>query len=364
MLPNTGCEYSLDVNGPPGHGQGVPIRDALLAIGIAIIWGMNFVVIDEGLAGVPPLLFAAIRFSVVVIPAVFLIRRPAVSWRVLATVGLCMSAGQFALLYTALAVGMPAGLASLVLQMQVVLTVLLAALRLHERPTARQIIGVAVGAAGLAVVASGRSAQTPVLGLLLTLGAALAWAGGNVASRRAGVASGLSMTVWAALFAPLPLFALSLLIDGPHQVGTALTHLTVGNLLSTAYTAYLSTLVGYGVWNTLLARHPAALVVPFTLLVPPVGMVTAWLVQGERPGPAEAAGALILLLGVGLTAFSRRAAPPPDELHDREDFVGGSPTESSRSLPVRLSRAPSGRSDGSARPPAVGGEYASGAGLT
>lgn len=321
----------------------MPIRDALLAIGIAVIWGMNFVVIDEGLAGVPPLLFAAIRFTVVVIPAVFLIRRPAVSWRVLATVGLCMSAGQFALLYTALAVGMPAGLASLVLQLQVLLTVLLAALRLHEKPSARQIFGVTVGAAGLAVVASGRSAQTPVLGLLLTVGAALAWASGNVASRRAGVASGLSMTVWAALFAPLPLFALSLLIDGPHQMGTALTHLTVGNLLSTAYTAYLATLVGYGIWNTLLATHPAALVVPFTLLVPPVGMVTAWLVQGERPGPAEAAGGLIILLGVAVTAFSHRAARAPVEPHDREGSVGVSPTESSRSRPASSAKVPPSR---------------------
>ena len=303
MLPNSGCEYLLDVNGLPGHGHGVPIRDALLATAVAVIWGMNFVVIDEGLAGVPPLLFVALRFAVVLLPAIFLVPRPAVPWRTLAQVGLFLSVGQFAFLYTALAAGMPAGLASLVLQTQVMLTVLLAALRLHERPTARQIVGVAVGAAGLAVVASGRSAETPVFGLLLTVAAALAWASGNVASRKAGVASGLSMTVWSALFAPLPLFALSLLVDGPHRVGTALTHLTVGNLLSTAYTAYLASLVGYGIWNTLLAKHRAALVVPFTLLVPPVGMLTAWVVQGERPGPAEAVGGLVLLLGVAVTAF-------------------------------------------------------------
>jgi O-acetylserine/cysteine efflux transporter len=333
MLPNSGCEYLLDVHGLPGHGQGVPIRDALLATAVAVIWGMNFVVIDEGLAGVPPLLFVAIRFTVVLLPAIFLVPRPAVPWRTLATVGLVMSVGQFAFLYTALAAGMPAGLASLVLQTQVMLTVLLAALRLHEKPTARQIVGVAVGAAGLAVVASGRSAETPVLGLLLTVAAALAWASGNVASRRAGVASGLSMTVWSALFAPLPLFALSLLIDGPHQVGTALTHLTVGNVLSTAYTAYLASLVGYGIWNTLLAKHAAALVVPFTLLVPPVGMLTAWIVQGERPGPAETVGGLVLLLGVAVTAFGR--APSP-EARDREGFVGESPTDSSRCLPTGI----------------------------
>jgi O-acetylserine/cysteine efflux transporter len=311
MLPNQGYKYSLDVNGLARQGRDVPIRDALLAITVSVIWGINFVVIDEGLAGVPPLLFVAIRFMAVVLPAVFLVPRPAVSWRTLATVGLFMSLGQFAFLYSALAAGMPAGLASLVLQTQVMITVLLAAVHLHEKPTARQAVGVVVGAAGLAVVASGRSASTPVLGLLLTLAAALTWATGNVASRRAGVASGLSMTVWSALFAPLPLFALSLLIDGPDRVGAALTHLTVGNLLSTAYTAYLASLVGYGIWNTLLARHPTARVVPFVLLVPPVGLLAAWIGQGERPGPAETIGGLILLAGVAVTAFGRRPATDP-----------------------------------------------------
>jgi O-acetylserine/cysteine efflux transporter len=285
----------------------VPIKDAVLAITVALIWGMNFVVIDEGLGDLPPLLFVALRFVVVLLPAVFLIPRPNVPWRTLATVGLFLCVGQFGLLYTALAIGMPAGLASLVLQAQVLFTVALAAARLHERPTARQVVGTVVGAFGLALVASGRSAETPLLGLLLTLAAAMSWAMGNIASRRAAVASGLSLTVWSAIFVPIPLFALALAVNGPGEVATALTHITLGNVLSTVYTAYLASLVGYGIWNSLLARHPAALVVPFTLLVPPVGLLTAWIVQGEEPGPAEAVGGLVLLVGVAITAISRSA---------------------------------------------------------
>ncbi len=298
------------MKGPVGHGQRVPLKDILLAIAVALIWGVNFTVIDEGLGDMPPLLFVAIRFVVVLFPAIFLIRRPDVPWRTLATVGLFLCAGQFGLLYTALAVGMPAGLASLVLQAQVLFTVALAALRLHERPTTRQMIGTVIGAFGLAIVASGRSAETPLLGLLLSLAAAMSWAMGNIACRRAAVASGLSMTVWAGLFVPIPLFALALVIDGPSEVGAALTHITLANVLSTAYTAYLASLVGYGIWNTLLARHPTALVVPFTLLVPPVGLLTAWIVQGEEPGRAEAIGGLALLVGVAVTAISRSAFSP------------------------------------------------------
>lgn len=320
----------------------MPVRDAALAVLVMVIWGMNFVVIDEGLAGVPPLLFLAIRFVVVLLPAIFLIRRPAVPWRTLATIGLMMSAGQFGLLYSALALGMPAGLASLVLQVQVMFTVLLAAVKLQERPTRRQSAGIAIGAGGLILVAFGRSDATPLIGLLLTIGAGFSWACGNVASRKAAVASGLSMTVWSALFVPLPLLALSVLIDGPAEIGRALTQLSPGNVASTAYTAYLATLVGYGIFNTLLARHQASLVAPFTLLVPPVGLLTASVVQHEAPGPLEITGSVIMLAGVAITAIrSARARtgnpsqqPPSSHVRGSSSLVAGHDTKSLVATPA------------------------------
>ncbi|MTD14372.1 EamA family transporter [Nakamurella sp. YIM 132087] len=282
------------------------LRDTLLAVLVALIWGANFVVIDEGLDGIPPLLFVAIRFVVVLIPAVFLVRRPQVPFRIIAAAGLLTCVGQFGLLYTALKLGMPAGIASLVLQAQVMFTVLFAALALRERPTVRQFIGITVGGIGLVLVGVGRSAGTPLLALMLTLAAAVAWASGNIVTRKAGVTSGLAFTVWTATVVPVPMFALSLVVDGPSTVWHALGNLGVGALLSTAYTAYLASLVGYGIWNSLLARYPAASVVPFTLLVPAVGMLTAWLVQDEVPEVVELIGGVVVLVGVAVTAFARR----------------------------------------------------------
>jgi len=308
----------------------VPPRHIALAVLVATIWGANFVVIDLGLGDLPPTLFVALRFVVVLLPAIFLVPRPQVPWRDVVLVGAFMSLGQFALLYTALAVGMPAGLASLVLQAQVGLTVVIAALALRERPSRPQVLGVVVGAAGLAVVAVGRAATTPALGLVLVVAAATSWAVGNVVARRAsgrarpstsaapprtGFGAGLSMTVWSALVVPLPLFALAVAVNGPDAVAQALTHLTVPAVLSTLYTAWLASLVGYGIWNTLLAHHPAAAVVPFTMLVPVVGLSTAWLVQGEAPNAWEAAGGGLLLLGVAVTTGvldpRRRNRPHP-----------------------------------------------------
>jgi len=302
----------------------LPPRDALLAVLVAVIWGANFVVIDAGLAGMPPLLFAALRFLVVIFPAVLLVPRPAARWQDVAVVGLLMSAAQFGLLYTSLHVGMPAGLASLVLQAQVLFTVLIARGVLGEHPTRRQLIGIALGATGLAVVAVGRSNATPLLGLLLTLSAALCWAAGNVASRRLGVASGLSMTVWSGTIVPIPLVALSLLLDGPHEIARALTHVPASAFWSTAYTAYLASLVGYTIWNSLLARHHAAAVVPFTLLVPPVGMVSAWLVRQEVPNAFETLGGVLLLGGVAVSALGRnRHRPGPAPTQVRAAPAGG-----------------------------------------
>lgn len=279
----------------------MPLKDSLLATLVAVIWGVNFVVIDEGLPGVPPLLFAAIRFTIVAAIGVLLVPRPALPWAVLIRVGIFMSLGQFALLYTALHLGMPAGIASLVLQAQVIFTALIAFGWLGERPSRRQLMGIVIGVSGLALVAFGRGTSTPVIGLLLTLGAGLSWGIGNVISRRAAVSSGLALTVWSAMVVPIPLFAMSLTLDGPAVVGHALTHLPAGAIWSTAYTAVLASLVGYGIWNSLLARHPAAAVVPFALIVPPVGMFTAWLVQHESPTAAERIGALLVLLGVAVT---------------------------------------------------------------
>lgn len=281
-------------------------RHSLLAALVAVIWGANFVVIDLGLDGMPPLLFVALRFIVVLLPAIFLVRRPQLPWRIILAIGALTSVGQFGLLYSALHLGMPAGIASLVLQAQVVFTVVFAGIALRERPTLAQFAGITLGGIGLVVVGVGRSAETPLLAVLLTVAAAMSWATGNVVTRAAKVSSGLSLTVWSALVVPVPMIALSLVLDGPDLVWHSLSGIGTAAILSTVYTAVLSTLFGYGVWNTLLARYPAASVVPFTLLVPPVGILTAALVQGEVPGAAELIGAAVVMIGVGVVALGGR----------------------------------------------------------
>lgn len=284
-------------------------RDSLLAALVASIWGFNFVVIDWGMHGVPPLLFAAVRFAAVVFPAILFVPRPRAPWGTVATVGAFMSLGQFGFLYVAMAAGMPPGLAALVLQAQVIFTVVIAAGVLRERPTRAQIIGVMLGTVGLVVVAAGRGGHVTAAALSLCLLGALSWGIGNVVSRASGITGGLSLTVWSAVVVPLPLLALSLLLDGPGEVSSALASFTWESVVSTLYTAGLASLVGYGIFNTLLSRNVSSSVVPWVLLAPVVAMASAWAILGQAPGTAESLGGLLLIAGV-LVAL--RPAPRAD----------------------------------------------------
>jgi O-acetylserine/cysteine efflux transporter len=276
-----------------------------------VLWGANFVVIDEGLDGVPPLLFLAMRFVLVAIPLVFFVPRPAASWQAVVAVGTFMSLGQFSLLYISLDLGMPAGLASLVLQAQVIFTIVIAAAVIREVPTRRQVVGALIGTAGLVVVVVAHGASAPVLPVLVLLGASLSWATGNVIARAAGVQSGFSMVVWSALVVPVPAFVLSLVVDGGGEVTRALTHLSGVAIASTAYTAIGASLIGYGIWNSLLARYPASAVVPFVLLVPVVGIAAAWIAQREVPSVLEVVGGVVMLVGVAAATVSRRRGVTP-----------------------------------------------------
>ncbi|AZT98468.1 EamA family transporter [Brevibacterium aurantiacum] len=274
----------------------------MLALLVVVLWGVNFIFIDFGLRDWPPLLLVAARFTLVVFPAIFFVKFPRGDFRRILLIGVFMSAGQFGLLYTSMFLGLPAGLTSIVIQIQAAFTVLVAALALREFPNRRQIIGILIGLSGLGVIGLSLQASVPIAAFLVALGASLSWAIGNVIAR--GVkegTNGVQMTVWSALVVPVPLFVLSLLVDGPAEVAHALAHPTWGVVASIVYTAGCASLIGYVIWNSLLARFPASQVAPFSLLVPLVGVLSAWLVLGDRPTVPELIGGALLLLGVAVT---------------------------------------------------------------
>lgn len=284
-------------------------KDLLSALVVVLAWGVNFVVIKVGLHGVPPLLLGALRFLLAAFPAVLFVKRPKMPLRWLLAYGATISFGQFVFLFTAMYVGMPAGLASVVLQAQAFFTLVFAAIFLGERFRAQNVIGLLIAASGLAVIGlqsssagSGAQAMT-VAGFLLTLCSACMWALGNIVTKKAGKVDLVGLVVWGSLIPPLPFLTLSYLIEGPQRIETALGGIGVDSIGAIVYLAFVATILGYSLWSRLLSRYPASQVAPFSLLVPIVGLAAAALLLGERLSAAQIGGAALVMAGLAVNVF-------------------------------------------------------------
>jgi O-acetylserine/cysteine efflux transporter len=278
----------------------MPLRDRLLALAVAAVWGVNFLAIHDSLEQFPPFLCAAVRWTLIAVPTVLFVPRPKVPLRWLIGYGVGFGILQFAFLYWGMAAGMPTGLASLVLQSSAPFTVVLGATLLGERLHRGQTIGVVVAVAGLAIVGSQRMGGSGLWPFVLVVLGGLGWAFGNLASRQARAPRPLHLTLWMSVVPPVPMFALSLITEGPHRIGHAFTpgpHTTIA-LLGLLYTCVIGTAIGSGIWTSLMSRHPAGVVAPYSMLVPVVGLSTAWLALGERPGAVEVLGAAVVIGGV------------------------------------------------------------------
>ncbi len=273
----------------------MPFSHLLLALAIVAVWGTNFVVIRWGLDGLPPFLFATLRFAFSALPWLLFVPRPKVGWRPMAAFGVLLGVGQFGLLFLAMRGSISPGMASLVVQMQVFFTIGLALMLMKEKVRPYQLVGLALAVGGLALIGSHLDATITALGVALVLGAGFCWACANLVIKQIGQVNMLHFMVWSSVFAVPPLLALSLLLEGPGAIGQALAG--AGPLIwaSVLWQAIGNTLFGYGAWNWLLARHPAASVAPTALLVPVFGMGASALVLGEAmPSWKLQAGALVL----------------------------------------------------------------------
>jgi len=295
----------------------VTARHRLLAAFVAALWGGNFLAIHVGLEHFPPLFLAGLRMLVLAIPTLLFVPRPDVPLKWLVGYGLGFGTIQFLFLFVAMDVGMPAGLASLVLQASAPFTVVLGALFLRERLSPRQVVGIVLAVFGLGAIAITRAQSAAVLPVLLTLCGALGWAFGNLCSRLAAPPKPMHLTLWMCVIPPIPLLAASMLTEGPGAGWTALgAAFSVDGLPGLGALVYLSvfaTVVGSGIWTWLMRRYPAGVVAPYSLLVPVVGIALAAVALGERPTVTELVAGAVIVGGV-LLGTPRPARTEPTEV--------------------------------------------------
>lgn len=302
-------------------------RDLIAALCVVLIWGTNFVAMKFGLRDFTPFQLGAGRFLFAILPLIFFIRPPKLSWRIVLLYGLCQGVGQFGLLFLSLRAGMSAALASVILQTQVFFTAIFSYAVLGERPSRALLAGLALAACGLACfgmnymggagAAAGIGAGAPasaagattLAGFLLCLCAAAMWAVSNIVVRRAQRSTPqfdvLAFMVWSSLAPILPFIGLSLLFDDP-ATRWRWTGAPLSTWASLAYLGWMATILGYAMWTGLLKRHPVNRVAPFSLGVPVVGIAAGMLVLGDTINGLQWSGIALIVAALACVLWGGR----------------------------------------------------------
>ena len=285
-------------------------RDVLIGLVVVVVWGFNFIAIKLGVQEMPPLLLAALRFVFTVFPAIFIVPRPPLSWTWLIGIALTLNVGQFVFLFWGITVGMPAGLASVVIQSQAFFTLMVAVVWLGEEWRRHHLAGLGLAACGMVVIGSQIGGDMNIIGFLMVVGAAISWGVGNVvmrqATRGAPPFSALALIIWAGALSIPPLLILSLVAEGFGQWEAAWHDLTWTGIGSVLYLAYAATFIGYGLWSWLIIRYPASVVAPLALLVTVVGLSSTALLLGEAVMLWQGAGAMLVMAGLVVHVFGGR----------------------------------------------------------
>ncbi len=280
----------------------------LFALIVTLIWGTNFVFIRYGLDELPPFLFATLRFILAALPLVFILKKPNVSWSLIAAYGVLLGFGQFGLLFYAMQNDISPGLASLVIQIQVFFSIIFAIFLFKESVLRVQWLALIISFAGIALIASKAGGQNTLFGLGLVLLAAMSWALANMTVKKAGKIDIIAFIAYSSLFAVPVLATMSLYFEGWSTIKTSLQSASITSAYVVLWQTIGNTLIGYGLWNFLLSRYSAATVTPWALLVPVSGMAASYLILDE-PMPAWKLIAAVLVIGglmINIYASTRR----------------------------------------------------------
>jgi O-acetylserine/cysteine efflux transporter len=288
------------------------IHEIIQLLIIITVWGLGFIVIKISVAEAPPIFLSAMRFVFAAFPAVFLLPRPKVPLLHLAGYGLFLCVIQYGLLFLAIKLGLPAGLSSLLMQLQAFFTIGLSVIIFKDHATWPQFVAIIIAFVGCAVIASERLEGAALMPLLMVLVAALSWGIANVISKHSKGIDMLAYVAWSSLFAPIPLFGISYLSEGKAAFVHAITHIDALILGVSAYSGWIATIGGFGLWAGLLSHHRTALIAPFTLLVPVVGFIGGALVFHERITTLETIGAVIIFAGLALNIYALNRNPDPN----------------------------------------------------
>lgn len=276
----------------------------------AFFWGANFVLAGPILADLPPLWAAAIRFMLgaTLMLVIALVRREEMICLVKrhATIYLILGAAGitgFNLLFFYALQSTSANSAALIMATNPLMTALLAAAFLKERPKTQHLFALPVALMGVVVVIShGKMSQLSSFarGDMLMLGANLSWAMYNVlASRHMPKASAIANTSWIMTAGAILLFLAAMTSDTHAQLPGSKA------ILSMSVMVIGGTVMAYLFWSIGLARLGAARTAIFLNLIP-VFAILIGTFTGAPPSAAQLAGGALVLGGISISMLPPR----------------------------------------------------------
>ena len=271
------------------------LKDFALLFALMALWGLNFSVIKLGVNNIDPLMLTALRFTFAVFPLVFFIKRPNVQWRYLIVYGLSFGVGVWGLTTLSIRLGLSAGMASLLLDMSVVSSLLVGYFVLKEKLTFNKLLGAGLALIGLFIIMQADGGVITTSGLVLVLLASVCWSVNGVIVKWANTRDIFAFNVWGMLFAPAPLISLAVMLNGTGVITTLLSEFNQSALFSVLFQAYPTTLLGYWLWNKMIVKYSISSVAPMTLLVPVFGILGGYWFYDEVISFSQiVAGGLIL----------------------------------------------------------------------
>jgi O-acetylserine/cysteine efflux transporter len=295
----------------------MPPRDILLALLICLAWAGNFLGSALALRELPPLLFSALRLALLVLMLGVFLRRPAPGqWPRLLAIATCTGVLHFGLSFWALKLAGDLSSPAIVMQSYIPMSVLLAWALLGERFAWRTGTAIAISFGGVLVLGFDPLVLDNPASLFLMLASAFFLALATVMMRGLTGVTRYGMQAWIAVVGVGPLLALSLWLE-PGALAT------LGGISGTAwagvaYAAIMASVIGHGLYYSLIQRHAVARVMPWLLLTPVFAMALGIAFWGDRPGPKLWIGGAMTLAGILLIALRSQAkarpAPVAEEL--------------------------------------------------
>ena len=274
-------------------------KHVIMALFVPLLWGLGFVFAKGAINHFPPILLMAFRFSLTALVLVWFTPLPVRKFFQLFKIAIVAAAIQYSLTFTGVK-GLEAGLASIIVQLEVILGALL----LREKPGYKKWIGIAISFVGVAIMSQQDELSGSFISIALVLSGCFAWALGQVMIRKLKDVSGMQVTAWIAVFAAPQLFFMSAVFED----GQVETIRTANPLVwwTVLYLGLIMTCLGYYFWNTLIRHHDVSKVAPFLLLLPVFSVVGGNVFLGETITLEKFYGGATILFGIGVITMNAR----------------------------------------------------------